>query len=189
MIAAVKKGDDVVTGGGMRGKVTKVNDDEVEVEIAQGVRVRVVKSTLSQVLTARRQAGQRLGMLDFPRWKVWAISLVILVGILLRDSQLAARGPQVERMADVASEREINLGLDLAGGSQLLLEADTGDAAKQRLEAMEDQVATELRRGEPRIEIGDISTAGGRLSFLVRDPTQVDAAVERLRDADPAGRA
>ena len=35
----------------MRGKVTKVTDDEVEVEIAQGVRVRVVKSTLSQVLT------------------------------------------------------------------------------------------------------------------------------------------
>ena len=33
----------------------------------------------------------------------------------------------------------------------------------------------------PRIDIGDISTAGGRLSFLVRDPTQVDAAVERMR--------
>ena len=50
-IAAVKKGDDVVTGGGIRGKVTKVTDDEAEVEIAQGVRVRVVKGTLSQVLT------------------------------------------------------------------------------------------------------------------------------------------
>ena len=43
--------DEVVTGGGVRGKVTKVSDDEAEVEIAQGVRVRVVKSTLSQVLT------------------------------------------------------------------------------------------------------------------------------------------
>ena len=50
-IAAVKKGDEVVTAGGIRGKVTKVTDDEAEVEIAQGVRVRVVKSTLSQVLT------------------------------------------------------------------------------------------------------------------------------------------
>ena len=40
----------MVTGGGIRGKVTKVTDDEVEVEIAQGVRVRVVKSTLSQVV-------------------------------------------------------------------------------------------------------------------------------------------
>ena len=50
-INAVKKGDEVVTGGGVRGKVTKVGDDELEVEIAQGVRVRVVKGTLSQVLT------------------------------------------------------------------------------------------------------------------------------------------
>src|SRR5574338_355006 len=50
-IAAVKKGDEVITGGGIRGRVTKVNDEEVEVEIAQGVKIRVVKSTISQVLT------------------------------------------------------------------------------------------------------------------------------------------
>jgi preprotein translocase subunit YajC len=50
-IAAVKKGDEVVTGGGIRGKVTKVAEDEAEVEIASGVRVRVVKSTLTHVLT------------------------------------------------------------------------------------------------------------------------------------------
>src|SRR3954462_7539162 len=50
-IAAVKKGDEVITGGGIRGKVTKVGDDEAEVEIANGVKVRVVKSTISQVLT------------------------------------------------------------------------------------------------------------------------------------------
>jgi preprotein translocase subunit SecD len=46
---------------------------------------------------------------------------------------------------------------------------------------MEDSVTTELRR-DPRIEIGDISTSGGKLSFLVRDPTQVDAAVDRMRN-------
>lgn len=52
MIAAVKKGDEVITAGGIRGRVTKVIDErEAEVEIAQGVKVRVVKATLSQVLT------------------------------------------------------------------------------------------------------------------------------------------
>jgi preprotein translocase subunit YajC len=51
-INAVKKGDDVITGGGIRGRVTKVGDEEAEVEIANGVRVRVVKSTLTQVLTS-----------------------------------------------------------------------------------------------------------------------------------------
>jgi preprotein translocase subunit YajC len=49
-VAAVKKGDRVVTGGGLIGKVTKVGETEVEVELAQGVRVQVVKSTLSQVV-------------------------------------------------------------------------------------------------------------------------------------------
>ena len=50
-ISAIKRGDDVVTGGGILGRVTKVTDDEAEIEIAQGIRVRVVKATLSQVLT------------------------------------------------------------------------------------------------------------------------------------------
>lgn len=49
-IAAVKKGDEVITAGGIRGRVTKVSDDEAEVEIASGVRVKVIKSTLTQVL-------------------------------------------------------------------------------------------------------------------------------------------
>ena len=51
-IAAVKKGDEVVTGGGHIGKVTKVGDNEVEVEFAAGHRHRVVKSMLSEVRPA-----------------------------------------------------------------------------------------------------------------------------------------
>jgi preprotein translocase subunit YajC len=49
-IKAVKKGDEVITGGGIRGRVTKIIDEEAEVEIAQGVKIRVIKSTISQVL-------------------------------------------------------------------------------------------------------------------------------------------
>lgn len=50
MIAAVRRGDTVVTAGGLVGKVTKVQDDgEILVEIADGVRVRVVASTLATV--------------------------------------------------------------------------------------------------------------------------------------------
>ena len=50
-IAAIKKGDEVITGGGIRGKVTKVTEEDAEVEVAQGVRIRVIKSTISHVLT------------------------------------------------------------------------------------------------------------------------------------------
>ena len=119
-------------------------------------------------------------MFDFPRWKVWSVSLLILAGILLAIPSLLPKS-QVERWPAWLPSARINLGLDIAGGSQLLLEADIADAAKQRLQAMEEQVTTELRRGEPRIAIGDVSTSGGRLSFVVRDPTQLDAAFERMR--------
>ena len=115
-------------------------------------------------------------MLDFPRWKVvsiWAF-LAVLVALAIPsvvpglNARLPFRAPT------------INLGLDLAGGSYLLLEADTNDVAATRVEAMREQVQTEMRRQNPRIEIGDISSRGGQLSFLLRDPTQVDAARERL---------
>ena len=46
---AVQKNDEVVTGGGLMGKVTKVADDHVEVEIAPNVRVKALKSMLSDV--------------------------------------------------------------------------------------------------------------------------------------------
>ncbi|MDP7546072.1 MAG: preprotein translocase subunit YajC [Alphaproteobacteria bacterium] len=52
MVANVRRGDQVVTGGGMLGKVTKVVDaNTVQVELAENVRVKVVSSTLSDVLS------------------------------------------------------------------------------------------------------------------------------------------
>ena len=51
MIAAVRRGDRVVTGGGMIGQVVKViNDTEIDVQIAEGVKVRMVKGTITDVI-------------------------------------------------------------------------------------------------------------------------------------------
>ncbi len=49
MVDAVKKGDEVVTGGGLVGRVTKVADGEVEVELAPNMKVRALKGTLTNV--------------------------------------------------------------------------------------------------------------------------------------------
>ena len=49
-VAAVKKGDQVITAGGLLGKVTKVDDQYAEIEIAQGVRVKAVKATLGDIV-------------------------------------------------------------------------------------------------------------------------------------------
>lgn len=58
MVEAVRRGDQVITQGGMVAKVTKVKDDgEVEVEIAEGVKVRIIKSTIAQVLSKTEPAA------------------------------------------------------------------------------------------------------------------------------------
>jgi preprotein translocase subunit YajC len=49
MIEAVKKGDTVVTAGGLIGKVTRVADAEVTIEVADGVRVRSLKGMIADV--------------------------------------------------------------------------------------------------------------------------------------------
>ncbi|MBF9058544.1 preprotein translocase subunit YajC [Rhodobacterales bacterium HKCCSP123] len=58
MVAALRRGDEVVTQGGLIGKITKVKDDtEVEVELAQGVKVRVLRPTISQVRSKTEPAA------------------------------------------------------------------------------------------------------------------------------------
>ncbi|WP_267395089.1 MULTISPECIES: protein translocase subunit SecD [unclassified Sphingomonas] len=115
-------------------------------------------------------------MLDFPRWKV--VSIWTLLAVLCA---LAVPSFLPERITNSwPIHPRINKGLDLAGGSYLLLEADTQDLANSRIEAMRDQIQGAMRNGTPRIAIGDISTRGNQVTFLLRDPSQVDAARERL---------
>lgn len=57
MIGALRRGDQVITSGGFIGKITKVKDeDEVEVELADGVRVRVVRNTIAKVVSKTEPA-------------------------------------------------------------------------------------------------------------------------------------
>lgn len=57
MVTALRRGDQVVTQGGVIGKVSKIKDDnEVEVEVADGVRVRIVRGTIAQVINKTEPA-------------------------------------------------------------------------------------------------------------------------------------
>ncbi len=58
MIEALRRGDQIVTAGGLIGKVVKVADGEVEVEVAPNVKVRVVRSTITQVLSKTVPAAE-----------------------------------------------------------------------------------------------------------------------------------
>ena len=58
MVEAVRRGDQVMTGGGIIGKVVKVGDDNVlEVEIAEGVKVKVARHTITQVMSKTEPAS------------------------------------------------------------------------------------------------------------------------------------
>lgn len=118
-------------------------------------------------------------MLDFPRWKVWLVIATLLLGVVFAIPTFLPE--RTFNQLPGFLQARVNLGLDLSGGSHILLEANPAEVAKQRLENMEEQVRTELRRGDSKIAIGDISTRDGKLRFMVRDPSQLDSAVERIR--------
>ncbi len=59
MVANLRRGDKVVTAGGFIGTVAKVHDDELEVEIAKDVKVRVVRGTISEVVSKTQPRGEK----------------------------------------------------------------------------------------------------------------------------------
>lgn len=117
-------------------------------------------------------------MLDFPRWKRLSISIMLALGVLLAIPSLI--GETNAKRVGLGFLPRISLGLDLSGGSHLLLEADTADVTRTRLAAMEDTILSQMAR-DPAIDIGDVSTSNGALTFFVRNAAQVDAAVDKAR--------
>lgn len=117
-------------------------------------------------------------MLDFPRWKVlmlWGVT--ILVALASLPSLFSVSG--LNWPAALPSPK-INLGLDLAGGSHILLEADPSQVRQQRLEGMDESVRNKLKTTDATIRISDISNNNGSLTFLVDDVSKVDAVREAI---------
>ncbi len=117
-------------------------------------------------------------MLDFPTWKrawLWFITLACALAALPSLVSLTGAG-----WPSALPDPKVNLGLDLAGGSHILLEADSKQVAQQRLETMEESVRGAMRLASPRIQIGDISTRGGTLSFMLANPADIDRAREAI---------
>jgi preprotein translocase subunit SecD len=118
-------------------------------------------------------------MLEFSPMRRWMLYALIALGIILAIPSLVP--PRYMAMAPSwVPHAKINLGLDLAGGSHILLEADGSQLAVTRLETLDDAVRNALRRAEPKIAIDNISRADGKLSFIVTEPAQIDAAREAI---------
>ena len=117
-------------------------------------------------------------MLDFPRWKqvlVWLVTLLACAAALPSIASVAGLA-----WPDALPNPRVSLGLDLAGGSDLLLEANPDQIVSQRLEAMDESVRAKIAATNGKVQIGDISTKDGAVSFMVESPAMVDAAREAL---------
>ncbi|MBL8649583.1 MAG: protein translocase subunit SecD [Sphingopyxis sp.] len=120
-------------------------------------------------------------MLDFPRWKTIGISIILLLGIIFSIPTFLPQ-KTFDSLPGFA-QIKVNLGLDLAGGSHLMLEADLDDLNKTQLANMEKTVRQAMRGQsgpDDDIAIGDFRASGSTISFLVRDQAQLDDARDRL---------
>lgn len=118
-------------------------------------------------------------MLYFPRWKVALIALVCALGVIFSAPNLIDR-ETLDELPDWLPKTQVNLGLDLRGGSHLLLRVDVDTVLKDRLEALVDEVRQTLR--EARIGYTGLGISGDAVTVRIRNPEDVPRALEALRD-------
>ncbi len=115
-------------------------------------------------------------MMYFARWKTIAILAVVALGVILALPNLIPKADQPSWM------RSFSLGLDLRGGSYLLLEVDVDAVVKERVESLADGARTRLRAAN----IGYVNlapdAAGRRVTFRLRDPAQAEEAARLMRE-------
>jgi protein-export membrane protein SecD len=118
-------------------------------------------------------------MLYFPRWKYTLIAFVCALGFLFSAPNLISKDDLAD-LPDWLPTNQVNLGLDLQGGSHLLLQVDVDTVLNDRLEALVDDVRQTLR--EARIGYTGLGETGGKVSVRIRKPEDVAKAVDLLRD-------
>ena len=121
-------------------------------------------------------------MLRFPTWKVAVVFGVCLLGVVFSLPNLFPRA-EMERMPDWLPHEQINLGLDLQGGSHLLLEVDVAAVIDERLESLQDDVRATLR--PQRIGYRGLGVQGDAVTFTLTDPATAPRAIELLGELNP----
>lgn len=117
-------------------------------------------------------------MLHFARWKTIAIIAVCALGLLLAIPNLFSKAT-ISKWPDWIPHKQVHLGLDLQGGSHLLLEMNSQELVDEWLEAIRDDVRQRLRKA--RIGYTGLGSNKDSVQVRVRKPEQVEAAYEDLR--------
>jgi protein-export membrane protein SecD len=121
-------------------------------------------------------------MLYFASWKIALICAVCALGVILAAPNLFSPSA-LGRLPDFVPRNQVALGLDLRGGSYLLLEVDVAAAERERLNGIIDNVRHALR--DANIGYLGLAVQGDAIVFRVREPGRIDEARQALAKLDP----
>ncbi|WP_140985719.1 protein translocase subunit SecD [Asticcacaulis tiandongensis] len=116
-------------------------------------------------------------MMELSRWKIIMVAFVTLAGIYLSLPNFLPQNVR-DNLKGFVAPNTLNLGLDLQGGSELLLEVDTDALAREKTQNLTEDVRARLR--DNRIAFSGPSISGDTVSVRISDAAQVDAAQKAL---------
>jgi len=125
-------------------------------------------------------------MLHIPRWQTVLIALVVLAGALFAAPNLLTE-KRARQLPEWMPHKQVNLGLDLQGGSHLLLEVKAQESIEQYLQGIVEEVRRSLR--QERIGYRALGISDGAVTFELRDPSKAGAAREALQNIGGGGSA
>lgn len=124
-------------------------------------------------------------MLHFERWKILAIVLICLAGVVFTLPNFFSK-QTVEGWPWWLPHRQMPLGLDLQGGAHLLLAMDTNELRKDWLQTLRDDARKQLR--EARVGFSGLGIVGSAVQVRIAKPEDVDKAYDALKKlAQPIG--
>ena len=130
-------------------------------------------------------------MLQFNKWQAGLILGVVFFGVLFAFPNLFSED-QLEDFPGIIPKSQINLGLDLQGGSYLLLRVETDEVIGNRMTGLRQELQRQMRPGanRERVSLQALPTydaASNTISFRVRDESDVEEASSRARDLTRQG--
>ncbi|MCU0838126.1 MAG: protein translocase subunit SecD [Rhodospirillales bacterium] len=120
-------------------------------------------------------------MIHFAKWKAIAVLVIVLAGIIFASPNLVSRD-DADMLPAWLPHRQINLGLDLRGGSHLLFQVDTEAVARERLDSVVDAVRDALRNEKIRYQ--DLGIDDKTVTVTILDREQEKEAVRLLGQVD-----
>jgi preprotein translocase subunit SecD len=120
-------------------------------------------------------------MLHFAPWKILFIVLILAFGAAMAAPNLFSRDT-AEHLPDWLPHKQISLGLDLQGGSHLLMEVDMKSVLKESLNSLVDELRTEFRKAQ--IGYTGLAVQGDGVVFKLTDPGKLDDARAIVKKID-----